>query len=94
MTYDNCLCRIYQLFNFNLSKSYYEQGETLILIILIVIKTFLISMIEFKVLIQSNMKWFPASAGVCDEYINLTADAKLQLEDWKIQSDPAERDVR
>ena len=51
-------------------------------------------MIEFKVLIQSNMKWFPASAGVCDEYINLTADAKLQLEDWKIQSDPAERDVR
>ena len=51
-------------------------------------------MIEFKVLIQSNMKWFPASAGVCDEYINLTADAKLQLEDWKIQSDPAERDVK
>ena len=51
-------------------------------------------MIEFKVLFQSNTKWFPASAGVCDEYINLTADAKLQLEDWKIQSDPAERDVK
>ena len=51
-------------------------------------------MIELKGSDSIKYEWFTASAGVCDEYINLNADAKLQLEDWKIQSDPVERDVR
>ena len=82
--------RIYQLFNLYFSKKYDEVNFIVMLIAVIVFKTFQISMKHSDVFFSNGLT---LPAGTCDEFITRNSEAILKLKDKKMDLNDEEEKV-